>query len=130
MEVCTLYRRIDKLKLADLWTHERIKHQYVKGVVGVCLNVLGSSVIDYFRLESFKQDKWHHSPAPADGAVWSYIEDPMYIILYVFNPQRAVWEGSHAEKCESVSLMESCPKCKYHYSIICANKEVKRIHRG
>ena len=55
-----------KSKLQIIALHKRIKHQYVKGVVGVCLNVLGSSVIDYFRLESFKQD---HTPAPADGAV-------------------------------------------------------------
>ena len=46
--------------------HKRIKHQYVRSVVVVCLNML---VVEYFRLESFKQDKRHHTPALADGAV-------------------------------------------------------------
>ena len=30
--------------------HKRIKHQYVRGVVVGCLNMLGSSVVEYFRL--------------------------------------------------------------------------------
>ena len=55
-----------KSKLQIIALHKRIKHQYVKGVVEVCLNMLGSSVVEYFRLESFKQD---HTPVPADGAV-------------------------------------------------------------
>ena len=58
-----------KSKLQIIALHKRIEHQYVKAVVWVCLNMLGSSVIDYFRLKSFKQDKQHHAPAQADGAV-------------------------------------------------------------
>ena len=57
---------ITNSKLQIIALHKRIKLHYVRGVVWVCLNMLGSSVIDYFRLESFKQD---HSPTPADGAV-------------------------------------------------------------
>ena len=42
--------------------------------------------------------------------------------------QRTVWAGSHAEKCESVSLTQSCPKCII--IIICTKKDFKRILCG